>query len=423
MDSTRDQVKNLLMSWLDNYLPTGSEFMFDGLVLIWLGVFSLLLHVFLHVFLRRSLLTLAEKKGGLWQKALLENTLFHRISYTIQGVVVHLQAGIWFEEETLILQLVQGISTQWILLFGLLSLFSALDSFQSVIYKNGSHIRFPFRGLIQTIKLISSLFVGLLAVAALIGKSPLILLSGLGAISAVLLLVFRDSILGLVAGIQLSANQMLSVGDWLEMPKYGADGDVIDIALTTVKVQNWDNTITTIPAYALISDSFKNWRGMTESGGRRIRRSLQIDTNSIRFIDAELFERLSKAELLGDYLPERQQEIEQENAKKNSDLSVLVNGRRLTNIGTFRQYLVNYLKNHPNIHQNMTLMVRQLQSTAEGLPIEIYAFTNTTSWVAYENIQSDIFDHIFATLPEFDLRIHEAPTGHDIQALRSTQKI
>ena len=287
MDSTRDQVKNLLMSWLDNYLPTGSEFMFDGLVLIWLGVFSLLLHVFLHVFLRRSLLTLAEKKGGLWQKALLENTLFHRISYTIQGVVVHLQAGIWFEEETLILQLVQGISTQLILLFGLLSLFSALDSFQSVIYKNGSHIRFPFRGLIQTIKLISSLFVGLLAVAALIGKSPLILLSGLGAISAVLLLVFRDSILGLVAGIQLSANQMLSVGDWLEMPKYGADGDVIDIALTTVKVQNWDNTITTIPAYALISDSFKNWRGMTESGGRRIRRSLQIDTNSIRFIDAE----------------------------------------------------------------------------------------------------------------------------------------
>lgn len=417
MESTRDQVKKLVMSWFENNLPGASEFMFDGLVLLWITVFALVLHFFLHVFLRQFLLTLAEKKEGLWQKVLLEDTLFHRISYTLQGVLVHLQAGIWFEQSSFLLQLLQGVATQWILLFGLLSLFSALDSIQSIIYKSGSHRRFPFRGLIQTIKLISSLFVGLLAVAALIGKSPLLLLSGLGALSAVLLLVFRDSILGLVAGIQLSANQMLSVGDWLEMPKYGADGDVIDIALTTVKVQNWDKTITTIPAYALISDSFKNWRGMTESGGRRIQRSILIETNSIKFIDENLFNKLSKAELLGDYLPTRQKEIEQENAKKNSDMSVLINGRRLTNIGTFRQYLVSYLKAHPDIHQKMTLMVRQLQPSSEGLPIQIYAFTNTTSWVAYENIQSDIFDHIFAILPEFDLRIHEAPTGHDIQGL------
>lgn len=421
MESTRDQVKKLVMSWFENNLPGASEFMFDGLVLLWITVFALVLHFFLHVFLRQFLLTLAEKKEGLWQKVLLEDTLFHRISYTLQGVLVHLQAGIWFEQSSFLLQLLQGVATQWILLFGLLSLFSALDSIQSIIYKSGSHRRFPFRGLIQTIKLISSLFVGLLAVAALIGKSPLLLLSGLGALSAVLLLVFRDSILGLVAGIQLSANQMLSVGDWLEMPKYGADGDVIDIALTTVKVQNWDKTITTIPAYALISDSFKNWRGMTESGGRRIQRSILIETNSIKFIDENLFNKLSKAELLGDYLPTRQKEIEQENAKKNSDMSVLINGRRLTNIGTFRQYLVSYLKAHPDIHQKMTLMVRQLQPSSEGLPIQIYAFTNTTSWVAYENIQSDIFDHIFAILPEFDLRIHEAPTGHDIQALVKQQ--
>ena len=417
MDSPQNQIKNVVMSWLDNYSPAVSELMFDGLVFLWLIAFALVVHAFLHVFLRRFLLRLAEKKGGEWQKALLENTLFHRISYTLQGVIIHMQAGIWFEESSTAWQVIKGIADQWILLFGLLTLFSVLDTFQTVVYRKGRLVRFPFRGLIQTVKLIASLFVGLLAVSTLIGKSPLILLSGLGALSAVLLLVFKDSILGLVAGIQLSANQMLAVGDWLEMPKYGADGDVIDIALTTVKVQNWDKTITTIPAYALISDSFKNWRGMTESGGRRIQRSILIETQSIKFIDADLFNKLSKADLLGAYLPERLEEIEQENAKSNSDMSILMNGRRLTNIGTFRQYLLSYLTAHPGIHQNMTLMVRQLQPTAEGLPMQIYAFTNTTSWVAYENIQSDIFDHILAILSEFDLRVHEAPTGHDIKSL------
>jgi len=288
--------------------------------------------------------------------------------------------------------------------------------------KRGNHMRFPFRGLIQTIKLVACLLAGLLAISILLGKSPLLLLSGLGALSAILLLVFKDPILGFVAGIQLSANEMLAVGDWLEMPKYDADGDVIDIALTTVKVRNWDKTITTIPTYALISDSFKNWRGMTDAGGRRIKRSVLIDTSTVKFLDQALLNHLKKAELLDQYLNERLQIIERANEKrqinnKNLDMSVRINGRRLTNLGTFRAYLLSYLQDHPGIHQGMTLMIRQLDPSENGLPIEIYAFTNTTSWYQYEDIQADIFDHIYATLSEFGLRAHESPTGYDMRAL------
>jgi miniconductance mechanosensitive channel len=210
---------------------------------------------------------------------------------------------------------------------------------------------------------------------------------------------------------------MLSIGDWLEMPKYGADGDVIDIGLTTVKVQNWDKTITTVPTYALISDSFKNWRGMTDAGGRRIKRSLLINTASIRFLDDDMLKKLKKAELLGDYLEQKLKAINNANSEMEVDLSLPINGRRLTNIGSFRAYLVSYLKAHPSIRDDMTLMVRQLESSSEGLPIEIYAFTSTTKWIAYEDIQADIFDHVFAVLPEFGLRAHESPTGYDLQGL------
>jgi miniconductance mechanosensitive channel len=234
------------------------------------------------------------------------------------------------------------------------------------------------------------------------------------------MLVFKDPIMGLVAGIQLSANDMLAVGDWLEMPKYGADGDVIDIGLTTVKVSNWDRTITTIPTYALISDSFKNWRGMSESGGRRIKRSINIDAGSVHFLNEDELARLHKAKLLGPYLDQKVSEIERYNSELHADLTSLVNGRRLTNLGTFRAYLNEYLRNHPQIHQGMTLMVRQMQPTPEGIPVEIYAFTNTTAWVAYEGIQSDLFDHILAVLPEFGLRVHQTPTGYDMRTLAET---
>ncbi|MBR9830012.1 MAG: mechanosensitive ion channel, partial [Oceanospirillales bacterium] len=245
----------------------------------------------------------------------------------------------------------------------------------------------------------------------------LILLSGLGAMTAVLMLMFKDPILGLVAGIQLSANNMLTVGDWLDMPQYGANGAVIDIGLTTVKVQNWDKTITTIPTYALISDSFRNWRGMSESGGRRIKRSLMIDSSSVRFLDEEEVARLQRARLLAPYLEQKVQEVSRYNSEQQLDLSSTVNGRRLTNLGTFRVYLNTFLQSHPQIHQQMTLLARQLESTPNGIPMEIYAFTTTTSWVEYEGIQGDIFDHVFAVLQEFGLRVHQVPSGYDMRSL------
>jgi miniconductance mechanosensitive channel len=240
--------------------------------------------------------------------------------------------------------------------------------------------------------------------------------SGLGAVTAILLLIFKDAILGLVAGFQLSVNNMVMVGDWIEMPCRGADGDVIDVSLTTVKVQNWDKTITTIPTYSLISDSFKNWRGMSESGGRRIKRSLNIDLRTIQFADESLLNRFKGIRILGPYLEQKLSDIQQHNDDVGDDLSELINGRRLTNVGTFRAYCLAYLRNHPKIHtSHMTLLVRQLAPSEKGLPIELYAFANDIAWANYEDIQGDIFDHLLSILPEFQLSAFQEPSGADVE--------
>ncbi len=303
------------------------------------------------------------------------------------------------------------------MIFALLMFFSLLDILHQLSSESVLAQQMPVRGIIQSLKLIAAILMSIMVISLLLGKSPGVLITGLGAMTAVLMLVFKDPILGLVAGIQLSANNMLKMNDWLEMPKYGADGAVTDISLTTVKVRNWDNTIVTIPTYALISDSFKNWRGMSESGGRRIKRSIHIDTTSIRFLEEQDMQTLKSAHLLSPYLERKTQELSAWNSQLGCDLTSPLNGRRLTNVGTFRVWLENWLKDHPQIHQGMTLMVRQLASGQEGLPIEIYAFTNTTVWKEYENIQSDIFDHVFAVLPAFGLRVHQAPTGNDMRLI------
>jgi len=235
--------------------------------------------------------------------------------------------------------------------------------------------------------------------------------------AAVLILVFKDTILGLVASIQLSANKMVNVGDWISMPKYNADGDVMDISLNTVKVQNWDKTIATIPTYALVSESFNNWKGMEESGGRRIKRSISIDMNSISFLTGDQIAKFRKYHLLKDYINTKEKEIEAFNTSLELDDDTVTNGRRMTNLGTFRKYLENYLHNHPKIHQNMTFLVRHLQPTEKGIPMEIYVFSNDQAWANYEAIQSDIFDHILAIMPEFGLRVFQNPTGDDFQKL------
>lgn len=416
MDALRIKIRDFLLTWLETYVPDNADIAYSALVALWFATFAFILHSFLHGYVLKRIGGSRSKDPQHWRQALYSQGLFTRIAFMLQGAVVHIQAGLWLDETSFLRKTIETVVDLWLLLFTLLALFSLLDAFQDSMRRRANQIQFPFRGVIQTIKLIASALIVIVAVSVLMGESPLILLSGLGALSAVLMLIFKDPILGLVAGIQLSANNMLSVGDWLEMPKYGADGDVIDIALTTVKVQNWDKTITTIPTYALISDSFKNWRGMSEAGGRRIKRSLLINTSSIGFLTEEDLHRLKKADLLGEYLTGKFEAIERSNQNSQADMSSLINGRRLTNVGTLRGYIVSYLRNHPRIKQDMTLLVRQLEPTSAGLPIQIYTFTNTTKWAEYEDIQSDIFDHIFAVLPEFGLRAHEAPTGADVRA-------
>ena len=255
-------------------------------------------------------------------------------------------------------------------------------------------------------------------VAALIDRSPLILLSGLGAMAAVLMLIFQDTLLSLVASVQISSSDIIRVGDWIEMPQLNADGDVIDIALHTVKVQNFDKTITTIPTKRFISDPFKNWRGMQESGGRRIKRCLYLDQTSVRFLSPDEIARLQRFLLLGQYLSSKQSELLSWNTELAEAAQEPANTRRVTNIGTFRAYVELYLRQHRGINQNMTLLVRQLQPTADGLPLELYCFTNTVAWAAYEGYQSDIFDHLLAILPEFGLRVFQHPSGADMRELR-----
>jgi miniconductance mechanosensitive channel len=281
-----------------------------------------------------------------------------------------------------------------------------------------AHLR-PVKGYIQVVKIGIYLIATILVVATLVDRSPLILLSGLGAMAAVLILIFQDTLLSLVASVQISSNDVIRVGDWIEMPQLNADGDVIDIALHTVKVQNWDKTITTIPTKRFITDSFKNWRGMKEAGGRRIKRSLHLDQNSVHFLSPEEITELRRFKLLDQYLKSKESELLSWNSQLEEPQRVAVNTRRVTNIGTFRAYVENYLRQHPGIRQDMTLLVRQLSPLADGLPLELYCFTNTTTWVPYEAIQSDIFDHMLAILPEFGLRVFQHPSGADMRAALS----
>ncbi|WP_213131944.1 mechanosensitive ion channel family protein [Citrobacter sp. FP75] len=391
---------------------TTSLMMIFGIIFIT----AIIVHVILHWVVLRAFEKRANASSRLWLQIITQNKLFHRLAFTLQGIIINIQAALWLQKGSEAAEILVTCAQLWIMMYALLSVFSLLDVILNLSQKLPAASQLPLKGIFQGIKLIGAIIIGILMISLLIGQSPAILISGLGAMAAVLMLVFKDPILGLVAGIQLSANDMLKLGDWLEMPKYGADGAVIDIGLTTVKVRNWDNTITTIPTWSLVSDSFKNWSGMSASGGRRIKRSISIDATSIHFLDEDERQRLHKAHLLKPYLTTRHQEINEWNQQLDAPESVL-NHRQMTNIGTFRAYLNEYLRHHPRIRKDMTLMVRQLAPDDHGLPIEIYAFTNTVVWLEYESIQADIFDHIFAVVEEFGLRIHQSPTGNDVRAL------
>ncbi len=276
----------------------------------------------------------------------------------------------------------------------------------------------PIKGWLQILKIFMYVMGAILIVAIGIGQSPLVLLGGFGAMTAVLMLVFKDTILSVVASIQIASNDMIRIGDWVEMPKYGADGDVIEIALHTVKIQNWDKTVTAVPTHAFITDWFKNWRFMSESGGRRISRDLLVDQSTIRFLTEEEIDRFKRFDLLREYIDEKEITLADVNRPLEEADEDPVNARRLTNIGTLRTYIFAYLHSHPQINPEMTLLVRQREPTPDGLPIQIYCFTSTTKWAEYEDIQSDIFDHILAIVPEFGLRVFQRPSGVDLREMR-----
>jgi miniconductance mechanosensitive channel len=312
-----------------------------------------------------------------------------------------------------IVVVVRNVASAFIILSVAMAISAAFNIVDTIYHRRPEARLKPIKGYIQVVKIAIYVVAALLMIATLVDRSPLILLSGLGAMAAVLILVFQDTLLSLVAGIQISSTDMVRVGDWIEMPGQNADGDVIEIALHTVKVQNWDKTVTTVPIRKLVTEPFKNWRAMQESGGRRIKRALYLDQSSIRFLTGDDTARLSTFAPLESYLTDKQAEIRSWNEGLGARASVPANTRRATNIGTFRAYVDNYLRSHPGIHQDMTIMVRQLQPGPEGLPLEIYCFTNTVAWVAYEGIQADIFDHLYAILPEFDLRVFQNPSGVD----------
>jgi len=356
---------------------------------------------------------------ALWDDSVLSRTTLNRLARLAPAMVIYLLVPRALESFDLTISFIKSSVMIYMTIMLMLALDSLLSTAERIYqsFRAAKHV--PIKSIIQVLKLIVYFLAAIFVISILLDKTPVYLLSGVGALAAVMMLVFRDSILGFVAGIQLAANHMVSVGDWIEMPKYGADGDVLEVALTTVKVQNWDKTITTIPTYALISESFKNWRGMSESGGRRIKRSVNFDMSSIRFCDEEMLSRYEKIQYIAEYIQKTKDQVETFNRSINVDNASLANGRRMTNIGTFRAYVVAYLRHHPMINQDMTFLVRQLQPTEYGLPIEIYVFSKDQVWANYESIQADIFDHILAVVPEFDLRVYQNPTGADFRKLNA----
>ena len=364
-----------------------------------------------------SLAYIISHSKSTWDDAILRHRIPNQLAHLAPAMVIYVLTPFALEgmEETI--AFIRGAIQIYMIIIVMLALDAALNAAEEIYRDFRASSEVPIKGFVQISKIALYFLSAIFVISILLNKTPLYLLSGIGALTAVLMLIFRDAILGFVAGIQLAANKMVANGDWIEMPKYGADGDVLEVTLTTVKVQNWDKTVTTIPTYALISESFKNWRGMQESGGRRIKRAVNIDMSSIRFCDEEMLERFAEIQYISEYIDKTKLELETFNKATKVSNTSLANGRRMTNVGTFRAYVKAYLLNHPMINHEMTFLVRQLAPTENGLPIEVYVFSKDQVWANYEAIQADIFDHILAVVPEFDLRVYQSPSGSDFRGL------
>ena len=363
-----------------------------------------------------SITALTKRTKNDWDDVFVKQKVFNRLAHLAPALIVYYSLQYIFEAEKLVTFL-GNLTQTYMILVVLMVIDSVLNAMHEIYMKLPISQGRNIKGYIQVVKIIFYTMGIILIISVFSGETPKALMAGVGAMAAVLMLVFKDTILGFVASIQLSANKMVNVGDWISMPKYNADGDVIDISLNTVKVQNWDKTIATIPTYALVSESFNNWKGMEDSGGRRIKRSINIDMNSVTFLDEAQIEKLGNFHLLKDYISNKQKEIAEYNKSLQLEEGTVTNGRKMTNLGTFRKYLEEYLQHHPMISNEMTFLVRHLQPTDKGLPVEIYVFSKDQAWGNYEAIQADIFDHTLAILPEFDLNVFQSPSGGDFQKL------
>lgn len=354
-----------------------------------------------------------------WDDEIFSLDVLNRACHVLSAILLLVMLPVLFDEHTVVRTVLMRLLHVYFIITILRFVNAIFSATFRIAAARPAWQNKPIKGLRQTAQGIALLIGGILIVSVLIDKSPAILLTGLGASAAIVLLIFRDSILGFVSGIQLSANDMLKVGDWISMPKYGADGTVEEVSLNTVKIRNFDNTIVMLPPYLLTSESFQNWRGMQLSGGRRVMRSVSIDMTSVRFCTPEMLAHYREIDLLRDYIDQTERRVEQYNAAHGIRPGERkINGLHQTNLGVFRAYLVRYLRAEVPVNQDMTLMVRQLQPTETGLPIQLYFFTDTVVWVDYEGIQSDVFDHVLAVIPEFGLRVFQNPTGSDLAALR-----
>ena len=403
-------------------IAPGTDLLIAVICLILVLLIAWLANLIVKGFVLGVVRSLAKKTKPRVGEHFLKKKFFHRLSHIAPAFVISALSPVMLGPYEVLLGIIEVSVNLYLVVIALWSIDALINALHDSYEESSLSSKLPLKGICQAIKLVVNATGVIFILSILLDKSPVYFFSGLGALTAVLLLVFKDVILGLVAGIQLTANNMVRKGDWVEMPKYGADGDVIDVSLTTVKVQNWDKTITTIPAHALVSDAFKNWRGMSESGGRRIKSSICLDISSVRFLKRSEVEDLEKIDCLQPYLNSKKSDIGEKgmNLEELGVVSPLLNGRNLTNVGTFRAYCKEYLRSHPKIHQEgMTFLVRQLAPSEKGVPIEIYVFVNDTRWVEYEGIQSDIFDHLLASLPVFGLRAFQLPSDFSVTQMVS----
>lgn len=385
-----------------------------GIMFLALVLIALIALVISKYFIVRLINSFFARTKTKWDDVLVEYKTFDKVAHIVPALVVKALAPVVFADFENLLPFISKVTDVYILVAIIMIIMSLLKGAEFILSSSPLFKNKPLASYFQLTRIIIYIGAAILVLSVLMGRSPLYFLSAFGAMTAILLLVFKDTILGLVASVQISSNDMIRVGDWVEMPKYNADGDVLAINLNTVKIKNWDKTVTTVPTFYFITDSFKNWRGMQESGGRRIKRSLYINKKTIKFVDQQMKERFERFYFVKDYIKERQKEIDEFNAKYDFDSEELVNGRRMTNIGVFREYITAFLRNHKGINQEMFVLVRQLQPDSTGLPVEIYCFTKSVAWADYEGVQADIFDHLLAAASHFDLEVFQAPSGSDI---------